>query len=67
VTIDASAAVKRHATRLLRTHPLRTGDASQLAAAVVGSGGDSGPLPFVCLDGRLVDAAEIEGFRLLSG
>lgn len=67
VTIDASPTVKRHATRLLRTHPLRTGDALQLAAAVVGCGGDPETMPFVCLDERLLDAAEVEGFRVLSG
>lgn len=51
--------VRRHAGRLLRTHPLRSLDAVQLAAALVWSGG--GPGEIVVLDQTLRDAARLEG------
>lgn len=51
--------VRTYASRLLRTHPLRSQDAVQLAAALVWTGG--GPGEVVVLDGRLRDAARLEG------
>jgi hypothetical protein len=42
---------------------LRTGDALQLAAALLWSEGNAGDI--VCLDTSLRDAAEREGFRVL--
>jgi len=51
--------VRQRAGRLLRTHPLRTPDATQLAAALVWSGG--GPGEIVVLDQRLKEAARLEG------
>lgn len=51
--------VRTYAARLLRTHPLRSQDAVQLAAALVWTGG--GPGEVVVLDGRLRDAARLEG------
>jgi predicted nucleic acid-binding protein len=56
--------VRQTGIRLLRTHPLRTGDALQLAAAIVASEDQPGSLPFVTLDVRLADAAEREGFAV---
>jgi uncharacterized protein len=60
--VEPSDAVRRTARRLVRSHPLQAGDALQLAAAIVGSGDDPSILPIVCLDARLVEAAEREGF-----
>lgn len=54
-----------HAERLLRTHPLRTADALQLAAAVAISDARPSTIEFVTLDARLGDAARQEGFLLL--
>ena len=53
------------AARLVRRYPLSAADALQLAAAWRGSGEDPQPLAFVCLDQRLRDAADHEGFTLL--
>ncbi len=57
--------VRWTASRLLRTHPLRTGDALQLAAAIVAADGDPRTLTFVTLDDRLALAADKEGFPVL--
>lgn len=62
------AAVERtraRALRLLSVHPLRSGDALQLAAALIASEERPESLPFVCLDDRLRDAARREGFTVL--
>lgn len=55
------------AVRLVRIHDLRTGDALQLAAALVASEGNPATLDLVTLDGRLALAASREGFRVLPG
>jgi predicted nucleic acid-binding protein len=57
--------VRARAIRLVQTHPLRAADALQLASALVASGERPETLPFVCLDDRLRDAAEREGFPVL--
>jgi len=54
--------IRETARRLLRTHPLRTADSLQLAAALVVSEYRPSSLTFVCLDARLRDAAAREGF-----
>lgn len=59
-----SDAVRGIAQRLLRVHPLRAADSLQLAAAVVAAQPRMS-LPFVCLDDRLNDAAEREGFTTM--
>lgn len=56
--------VREQAIRLLRVHPLRAADATQLAAAVVASDFQPGALEFVSLDHRQRQAAEKEGLRL---
>lgn len=57
-------AVRSRALALLARHPLRAADAAQLAAAqLVGDHLDSA-LVFVCLDGRLAEAAEREGLTV---
>ncbi len=62
VAIDV---VRRHAERLVETHPLRAADALQLAAALVVAEQDPSSLTFVTLDQRQADAAEREGFVVL--
>ncbi|MGQ0463959.1 MAG: type II toxin-antitoxin system VapC family toxin [Sporichthyaceae bacterium] len=57
--------VRRTARRLLRTHPLRAADALQLAAAIAAAEGRPDSLEFVCLDQRLREAAQREGFPVL--
>lgn len=58
-------AVRSRAERLLGVHPLRAGDALQLAAALLASEENPADLPFVTLDQRLADAARKEGFPVL--
>ena len=53
------------ATRLLRSHPLRAGDALQLAAAIVAADGEPRSMPLITLDERLARAAEREGFPVI--
>lgn len=52
------------ALRLLRVHRLRASDAMQLAAAFVAAEHRPSTLEFVCLDERLSEAAQREGFPL---
>lgn len=65
--VVASDSVRAVALRLLRTHPLRAADSLQLAAAIVAAEGDPASLPIVCLDERLREAADREGFATLPG
>lgn len=58
--------VAERARRVLDLHPLRAADALQLAAALVASRERPQDLPFVTLDERLGEAAEREGFPLVS-
>lgn len=51
--------------RLLRTHPLRTADSLQLAAALIAGGNDPSQVNFFSCDDRLNEAAEREGLRVL--
>lgn len=60
--IEPLDAVLETARRLLRVHPLRAADSLQLAAAFLASEGRPSTLEFVCLDDRLVIAAQREGF-----
>jgi predicted nucleic acid-binding protein len=57
-----SDAIRATAQRLLRVHPLRAGDALQLAAAIIAAEHDPAALEFVGFDERLNDAAQREGF-----
>jgi predicted nucleic acid-binding protein len=61
-----SDAIRNTAQRLLRVHPLRAADSLQLAAALVAAEGNPVRLPFVCLDDRLAEAAQREGFGLVA-
>ncbi|HVZ53370.1 MAG TPA: type II toxin-antitoxin system VapC family toxin [Pseudolabrys sp.] len=62
---DPSDEVRETAVRLLRVHPLRAGDALQLAAAFVAASGRPSSLEFVVLDERLAIAAQKEGFSIV--
>ncbi len=58
--------VRQLACRLLRVHPLRATDSMQLASALIAAGNHATEWGFVCLDARLCEAAEREGFKVLS-
>lgn len=62
--VQPTEAVKEAARRLLRVHNLRAADALQLAAAMIVSENRPSALEFVCLDERLILAAQREGFNL---
>lgn len=62
--ISPGEEVRRHASRLLRFHPLRAHDALQLAAALTWAGGADGS-EAVILDNRLREAARLEGMAVL--
>jgi uncharacterized protein len=55
--------VCRRALAVLARHPLRAADAAQLGAALAVAPEQGAPLGFVCLDERLLEAAEREGLR----
>ena len=65
IVVEPSETVRSAARHLLRVYPLRAGDALQLAAAVTAAEGRPETVSFVCLDGRLRDAAGREGLRVL--
>ena len=60
--VEATDAVREVAVRFLRVHPLRAGDALQLAAAFIAAERRPSSLEIVTLDGRLAEAARKEGF-----
>ena len=59
-------AVRTRAIQFLARHTLRAADAAQLAAALLVSEDDPASITFVCLDGRLAEAAEREGFSVVA-
>ena len=63
--VTAVELVRRHAERLVETHPLRAADALQIGAALVVAGGDPPTLEFVTLDDQQAQAAEREGLHVL--
>ena len=63
--IVPSAPMRATAERLLRVHPLRAGDALQLAAALTLAEREPSSLTFLSLDDRLNDAAAREGLRIV--
>ncbi|MBI5505805.1 MAG: type II toxin-antitoxin system VapC family toxin [Deltaproteobacteria bacterium] len=63
--ITAVEVVRRHAERIVETHPLRAADALQLGAAIVAADEHPQTLELVTLDERLAEAAAREGFRVL--
>lgn len=63
--VTAVDVVRRHAERLVETHPIRAADALQIGAALVAADGDPDTLEVVTLDRRLAETAEREGFPVL--
>ncbi len=63
--VTAVELVRRHAERVVETHPLRAADALQIAAALVAAEGDPATIEFVSLDRNLAEAAEREGFGVI--
>ena len=63
--VQPTEAVRLRAERLLMVHPLRAADALQLAAALVWAAESPQGVEFVCLDQRLKEAAQKEGFTVL--
>lgn len=61
--VNPTAAVRKLALRLLRTHPLRAADSLQLAAALAMENAGVLNLRFACADQKLVTAAEAEGLN----
>jgi predicted nucleic acid-binding protein len=64
-TVAPTDDVRRRAGRLVAAHPLRAADALQLAAALIWCEEQPTGEVFVCLDDRLREAAQREGFTLL--
>jgi predicted nucleic acid-binding protein len=62
--VNPTAAVRKLALRLLRTHPLRAADSLQLAAALAIGNAGVPDLRFACADARLATAAETEGLQV---
>lgn len=63
-TVSPTDEVRRRAARLVSVHPLRAADALQLAAALIWCEEQPHGEAFVCLDARLRDAAQREGFDI---
>lgn len=64
--VSAVDLVRRHAERVVESHPLRAEGALQIGAALVAAGDEPGTLTFVTLDEAQAEAAEREGLRVLS-
>lgn len=65
--VTPSNTVRARAERLLRTHPLRTADALQLAAALLATNERPERMGFYGADKRLNEAAAKEGFQVFGG
>lgn len=63
--VEAHPLVLQRAIRLLTQHPLRAADALQLAAALVHCEDRADGETFVCMDERLRQAADQEGFTIV--
>ena len=63
--VELAPLVTSRARRLLERHPLRAGDAVQLASCLVLRDATSGPVAFAAFDGRLNEAARAEGLTAL--
>lgn len=63
--IEPTMEIRLAAIRILRVHHLQAADSLQLAAALVWTDHNPSGAGFVCLDKRLREAAEKEGFEVL--
>lgn len=61
--VEVSPEVTGRARRLLQRHPLRAGDAIQLASALILQEQLGEDVPFVVFDDRLSEAATLEGLN----
>lgn len=61
LVVEFAAEVTRMAAELICRHPLRAGDAVQLASALFFRTGVPGPMEFIAFDARLNAAARAEG------
>jgi len=64
--VELDEIVAERSRVLLLRHPLRAGDALQLASCLTLAGRLGRPLRFVCFDGRLNSAASAEGLTVLA-
>ena len=64
IEVQPNEGLRNLAEELVQRHPLRAADALQLAAAVIWSRRQPRKRAFVCLDGRLAEAASQEGFSV---
>ena len=65
IQVEPGDTIRSSARSLLAKHELTSGDAFQLAAALHGLPSGNQRLEFVCLDRRLRQGVEREGFALL--
>lgn len=63
--VTAVELVRRHAERIVETHPLTAADALQIGAALVAAEDVPSAIDFVTFDRHQAEAAEREGFRVL--
>ena len=63
--VEVASPVTSRARRLLERHPLRAGDAVQLASCLLLRDAAGGPVAFAAFDGRLNEAARAEGLTEL--
>lgn len=63
--VEPTSVLRERAGRLLALHPLRTGDALQLAAALLWAEEGTKGVDIISLDGRLREASLAEGFTVL--
>lgn len=63
--VEPTRPVRNLAIRLLRTHPLRSADSLQLAAALTARNAGIENMVFISADNRLKEAAEKEGLAVI--
>lgn len=65
--VEMTPEIVADARAVLLRHPLRAGDAVQLASCLHLQRHLGHPIPFVAFDGRLVEAARAEGLTVITG
>ena len=65
VEIQPSEEIRQLAEKLLKPHPLRAADALQLSAALIWCNRNPRGKTFISDDGKLLEAAEKEGFNVV--
>ncbi len=63
--VTAIEIVRRHAERIVESHPVRAAHALQIAAAILAAEDNPASLEFVTFDENLAHVAEREGFAVL--